>query len=163
VAPDPWSGAPVTVPVLTRSGEPGGPPAVTAVIDILSGERDVGTSSQWLTEGVELQIDEFRLSGLAQWRAWVELLRGSPLVPDLRLTFGSLAGSGSDWTATCQWQAAAGGRQLVSPVLSLGFTIADRRITAIRTQRADYTFVIGDAILPPVAFSAMVGKLAASA
>jgi hypothetical protein len=41
--------------------------------------------------------------------------------------------------------------------------IADERVSAIQTRRADYTFIAGDAILPQVAFAALVGRLTARA
>ena len=81
----------------------------------------------------------------------------------LELMPASLSSSESQWVLTGQWQGSKGEQQLVSPLLSMTFVMADAQVAAIQTQRADYTFVVGDFILPPVAFAALLGQLVAQA
>jgi hypothetical protein len=49
---------------------------------------------------------------------------------------------------TAQWQGLKGGQQSISPKFSMTFLMANERVAAIQTRRADYTFVAGDFILP---------------
>jgi hypothetical protein len=157
--PDPWTDSPIEVPVLTRPDKLDGPPAVLGLIDMLSGRLGTDASAGLVTSDVKLQIDTFQLQGVAQWNAWVELLRGSPRVSKLVLVPGSLAGAGSDWVLTAQWQGVMNGRASVSPQFTITVGMANDRVARIQTQRSDYTFVMGDSMLPRVAFAAVVGQV----
>lgn len=161
--PDPWTDAPIEVPVLTRPDKLDGPPAILGLVDILSGRRDVATSAELVTTDLKVQIDQFQLQGVDPWNAWVTFLRNSPRVTKLELVPASLSENGSQWVLTGQWQGSKGEQQLVSPPFSITFVMANERVAAIQTQRADYTFVVGDFILPPVAFAALLGQLATGA
>jgi hypothetical protein len=158
-APDPWMDAPREIAVLTRPDKLDGPPAILDLVDILSGRSKVDASDGLVAEGVKLQIDQFQLEGVAQWNAWVSFLRGAPRVKDLELVPGSLAGSNSNWTLTAQWQGSVRGQASVSPQFSMTFLVANYRVASIQMRRKDCTFVVGDAILPEVAFAAVVGNL----
>src|SRR5262249_24761887 len=128
-------------------------------IDILSGQRPPDASTQFLTDDMQLQIDHFRLRGAAQWEAWVAILRNSPGVKELEFIPGTLTQNQNDWVLTAQWQGEKGGRMAVSPPASINFTVTGERFSTIQTERADYTFIIGDSILAPVAFAAFLGGL----
>jgi flavin-dependent dehydrogenase len=158
--PDPWWDDPIEVPVLTRPDKLDGPHAILGLVEILSGRRDVGTSTALVTPAVKLQIDRFQLQGVPQWNAWVSFLRNSPRVTGLELVPGALAASENQWVLTGQWQGSMSGRAAVSPQLALSFVMADERVASIQTQRMDYTFVTGDSILPEAAFAAVLGQLA---
>jgi flavin-dependent dehydrogenase len=153
---NPWVDAPISVPVLTRPDRLAGPTAILAIIDILSGQQAADTSGKWLADDFELQIDQFNLHGVAQWVAWVDLLRTSTRVASPELVASALSMSDHTWTLTGQWQAASGEERMVSPTFSIAFTMAGDQIATIRTSRADYTFVTGDVILPAVAFAALL-------
>jgi flavin-dependent dehydrogenase len=159
--PDPWTDSPIKVLVLVKPDKLEGPPAILGLIDMLSGRLGTDASAGLVTSDVKLQIDTFQLQGVAQWNAWVELLRGSPRVTNLELVPGSLTGSGAQWVLTAQWQGMMRGQASVSPQLSMTLVMASDRVAEIQTERADVTFVTGDSILPPAAFAAVVGELAA--
>jgi flavin-dependent dehydrogenase len=161
--PDPWTDDAIEVPVLTRPDKLDGPQAILGVVDVLSELRNVDTSSELVTPDLTVQIDQFQLRGISQWNAWVTFLRNSPAVSNLDLVPGSLAADDNHWVLTGQWHAAKAGLPSVSPEFSLTFTIADERVAIMQTRRADYTFVAGDFIVPPAAFAALVGQLAAGA
>jgi len=164
---DPWTDAPVRVPVLSRPPDLPGPPAILGLVDILSGRRPVESSAELVSPDLIVQIDEFQLRGVDQWNAWANSLRKSPRVTNLELVPGSLNAANTanvanaDWTLTAQWQGSMGGRRFVSPQFSITFQMMNDRVHMIRTGREDYTFVIGDSILPPVAFAAVLDQLAA--
>jgi flavin-dependent dehydrogenase len=160
--PDPWTDAPIEVPVLTRPDKLDGPPAILGVVDMLAGRRKVDTSGELVAPDLTVQIDQFQLRGLSQWNAWITFLRNSPAASNLDLVPGSLSGDGNRWVLIGQWHAAKAGLSSVSPEFALIFTIADERVSAVQTQRADYTFITGDFIVPPVAFAALLGRLTAS-
>jgi hypothetical protein len=157
--PDPWTDAPIEMPMLTRPDKLEGPAAILGVVEMLSGQRSVDNSGALVAADVQVQIDQFRLQGVAQWSAWVDFLRTSARVSNLRLLPGSLADNQGQWTLTGQWQGTVRSQQSISPPLSVTFNLADERISGIQTRRADYTFVVGDAILPQVAFAALLGQL----
>jgi hypothetical protein len=81
-------------------------------------------------------------------------------VTALELVSGGLSGEEIEWTLTGQWRGRIGDVLSVSPEFSMSFGMAGERVAAIQTRRADHTFVLGDSILPPVAFAAMLGALA---
>ncbi|HEX3864893.1 MAG TPA: hypothetical protein VHY35_24670 [Stellaceae bacterium] len=174
----PWTGQPPGVTILQSLEKLEGPTAILGIVDMLSGRLEADTSSRFLADDVQLQIDQFRLHGTADWIAWVKILRNSADATNLQMMPASLAPgllppsplpSGplppspaqdhNDWVLTGQWQAEKNGRIAVSPPVSINFTLVGDRIAAIQTARADYTFIIGDSILPPVAFAAFVGQL----
>jgi hypothetical protein len=159
--PDPWTDPPIAVPVLARPAKLDGPASILGLVDILSGRRDIGTSAELVTADLQVQIDQFALHGVAQWNAWVSYLRSSPRVPKLELVPGSLTGKDNPWLLNCQWQGLKGGQPSISPQFSLTFMMANDRVATIQTRRADYTFVIGDAILPQVAFAWLTARLMA--
>ncbi len=162
--PDPWMDAPLSIPVLTRPEKLDGPPAILDLVDILSGRSSVDGSAELLTQDAIVRIDQFHLEGVAQWNAWVASLRNSPRVAALQLVPSSLAtttADGAEWTLTAQWQGSIGGAPSVSLPLTMTFVMDDRRVSAIHTERADYTFVAGDSILPAVAFASLLGQLTA--
>jgi flavin-dependent dehydrogenase len=161
--PDPWTDAPIEVPVFTRPDTLDGPEAILGLVDILSGQLPVAQSADLVTPDLQVQIDQFQLQGIDPWTAWVTFLRNSPRVTELELVPASLSGDGSQWVSTVQWQGSKGEQQLVSPPFSITFVMANERVAAIQTQRADYTFVMGDFILPSVAFAALLGQLVAKA
>ncbi|HEY3835456.1 MAG TPA: hypothetical protein VGL72_02745, partial [Bryobacteraceae bacterium] len=161
--PDPWTDAPIQVPVLTRPDNLQGPEAILNLVDILSGRLGTERSAGLVSEDLKVQVDQFQLTGVAQWNAWVTLLRNSPRVAKLDLVPGSLELSGSEWVLTAQWQGSIGSQQAVSPQLTMNFGMSGDSVAAIQMQRADCTFVTGDSILPQVAFAAMVGQLMAAA
>jgi flavin-dependent dehydrogenase len=160
--PDPWTDAPIRVPVLTRAGPVTGPSAVLGLVDTLSGRRDIGGLSDLVAPDVEMRIDEFRIQGLAQLSGWVSLLRNSTRIAHIELVAGALTGNDTRWTLTAQWQGIQAGQQAVSPPFSLAFNLSNERVAMIQTERADYTFVLGDSILRRVAFAALLGRLATS-
>jgi flavin-dependent dehydrogenase len=162
VAPDPWTESPIEVTVLTRPEHLPGPLAIQGVIDLLSGRLEPDASTRLITPDVTLGIDHFQLQGEAQWNAWLAALRGSQRVSKLELVAGSLTASGSDWVLIAQWQGVIGGQPSVSPQFTITFTLNNGRVSNIQTQRSDYTFVLGDAILPGVAFATMVGRFKTS-
>jgi flavin-dependent dehydrogenase len=157
--PDPWTDAPIAVPVLIRPTGLQGPAAILGLVDMLSGKRDVKNSADLVTDNVQLTIDHFQLQGVAAWMAWASLLRGSVRVTNLELVPGSLSASGADWLLGGQWQGVLGGQPSVSPQFSVTFTMSGDKVSAIQMQRADFTFVTGDAILPRAAFAAVVGQM----
>ena len=155
--------APIEVAVLTRPDKLEGPLAILGLVEVLSGRHDVDTSGALITPDFSLQIDQFQLQGIAQWNAWVASLRSSTRVAQLELVPGSLAGADAKWLLTAQWQGLMGTAQSISPEFSMTFAIANERVSAIETHREDYTFVLGDSILPQGAFAGMLGQLAAGA
>ena len=161
--PDPWTDAPIQVPVLTRPDSLQGPAEILRLVDILSGQLGTDRSAAFITQDVQVQIDQFHLTGVEQWNAWVKLLRSAPRVTGLMLVPASLAENGSAWALTAQWQGSIGSRQAVSPQLTMNFQVSGNLVSRIQMQRADCTFVTGDSILPQVAFAAVVGQLAAAA
>jgi hypothetical protein len=149
--------------VLVKPDKLGGPQAILGLVEVLSGVREVAESDDLVTPDIKVQIDKFQLQGVAQWNAWVSLLRSSTRVANLQLVPGSLTGTDPQWMLTAQWQGAMGGQASVSPQLSMTFLMSNERVAQVQMQRADVTFVTGDSILPPVAFAAVVGQLAATA
>jgi hypothetical protein len=140
-----------------------GPAAILGLVDVLSGKVEPPKSADLISNDVKVDIDQFRLSGAAQWVAWVTYLRAAGRVSALELVPGSLAQADGQWTLTGQWRGVKAGRPSVSPQLTMTFTLADNRVTAIRTERADYTFMAGDEILPSVAFAAVLREAVARA
>jgi hypothetical protein len=159
--PNAWADAQATLPLLTRPANLEGPAAILSVVDILSGKRDAPASDSLLAEGFRLHIDGVVLQGAPPWAAWVAFLRDSPKLTALELVAGALAKAGSLWVLTCQWQGVKDGQALASPPFTLSFEMTDGRLAAIQTQRADYAFVVGNFILPRVAFAALLGQLVA--
>jgi hypothetical protein len=157
--PDAWADAPIVVSGLPPSAAPNGPEAIGKLVDILSGRRGIAESGDAVAPDVQLHIDQFHLTGLDQWNAWAAFLRGSPRVKELELVPVSLSGTGDRWVLTGRWQGVKAGQHAVSPPLSTTLTLAKERIAAIHTQRADYTFVAGDFIVPQAAFAALLGQL----
>jgi flavin-dependent dehydrogenase len=155
--PDPWTDPPIDVPVLSRPEKLDGPSAILGLVDVLSGRRDVATSAELVTNDLKVQIDQFHLQGIEPWNAWASFLRKSARVTNLELVAGALAGNNAEWVLTGQWQGVKAGLARVSPEFTMRFDMADERVAAIQTQRADYTFVVGDFILPQVAFAAILG------
>jgi flavin-dependent dehydrogenase len=162
-APDPWTDPPLQVPVVMRPATLEGPAAILGLVDVLSGKVEAAKSADLISGDVKVDIDQFRLSGAAQWVAWVTYLRAAGRVSALELVPGSLAQADGQWTLTGQWRGVKAGRPSVSPQLTMTFTLADNRVTAIRTERADYTFMAGDEILPSVAFAAVLREAVARA
>lgn len=158
--PDPWMDAPIHVPVLTRPDDLTGPSAILALVDMLSGRRDVGTTSELLTPDVRIEIDQFQLQGVKQWEGWVTFLRGSRRVTDLDLVPGALSEDRGQWKLTAQWRGVKHGLPSISSPLSMTFSMSNGRVASIQTQRVDYTFVVGDVILRNVAFAVLLGQLA---
>ena len=112
-----------------------------------------------MTPDVNLHVDQFQLEGVEQWIAWVTWLRAPTRVTGLELVSGELSGEEIDWKLTAQWRGLIDDVPSISPEFSMTFQMAGDRVSAIRTRRADHTFVLGDSILPPVAFAAMLGLL----
>lgn len=154
---------PARVPVLARQDDPKAPEAILGIVDLWSGKGDPARSDHLVTPNLEVRIDGFSLEGVTSWRAWVAFLRGAGRVEGLELVPGSIAAQDGPWVLTCQWQGTRSGRHLVSPPFTLGFRLADGRVSVIETRRADYAFVVGDFILPRVAFTAVLGRLAGKA
>ncbi|MBX3308722.1 MAG: hypothetical protein KF751_21965, partial [Nitrospira sp.] len=69
--PNPWQNEMIDVPVLTRPSNLQGPQAILGLVDVLSGRRDVASSTELVRPDVQLQIDHFQLQGSEQWHAWV--------------------------------------------------------------------------------------------
>jgi len=145
-------------PLLSRPATLDGPAAVLGLVEILSGKLDVSKSAGLLSPDFRLQIDGIVLSGVKPWAAWVGLLRDSRQA-GLELVAAKLERQDSRWMLCGQWQAADGGGRLASPVFGIGFEMDDGRVAAIQTSRADYSFVLGDHILPQAAFAAVLGRL----
>jgi hypothetical protein len=161
--PDPWTDAPIQVPVLTRPDNLQGPTAILGLVDVLSGRLEAERSAGLVSGDLKVQVDQFQLTGAGQWNAWVTLLRNSPRITKLDLVPGALEAAGPEWVLTAQWQGSIGDRQAVSPPLTMNFEMSGDLVAAIRMQRADCTFVTGDSILPQAMFAAMVGQLMAAA
>ena len=160
-APDPWTDAPIAVSVLTRPAGLEGPAAILGLVDVLSGRRPVDTSAELVTPDVRLAIDGFSLQGLDQWVAWACFLRASPRVQGLELVPGSLKLANDQWDLICQWQGIKDRLASISPEVSIAFRMAGDKVAEISSRRADYSFVAGDGILPPVAFAALLGQVTA--
>jgi flavin-dependent dehydrogenase len=150
---------PVRIPVLARPEGLSAPEAVLGIVDLWSGKGDPARSDHLVTPNLEVRIDGFSLEGVASWRAWIAFLRGAGRVEGLELVPGSISAQDGPWVLTCQWQGTMSGRRLVSPPFTLAFRLADGRVSVIETRRADYAFVVGDFILPRVAFAAVLGRL----
>jgi flavin-dependent dehydrogenase len=148
-----------STPLLTKPDKLDGPFAIEGVVGILAGQHDLQTSAALLSPDFNLNIDQFQLHGLEEWNAWVAVLRASQRVTDLRLVPGSVAASGANWVLTAQWQGVAGSAKSASPPFTMTFVMEHDRVSALETQRADYAFVLGDSILPQVAFAEVVGQL----
>jgi hypothetical protein len=116
-------------------------------------------SAQYVAPDLRVEIDQFELQGADQWISWVSFVRGARHVERLDFVPSSLVQQDGAWILTGQWQGSRAGRQATSPAFSLTLTLAQNRVTAIETRRADYTFAIGDAFLPQVAFAALLGQL----
>ena len=159
--PNPWIDRDIDAPLLEPPDALQGPPAVLGVLAVLSGQAEPQTSESFVTPDVKVHIDQFELTGVEPWTAWVSWLRGSRRVHALDFVPGSLSSSRTAWSVTAQWRGRVGGVASVSPPLEMTFEMAEDRITAIRTSRADHTFVLGDAILPAAAFAAMLDGLGA--
>lgn len=155
---DSWLGRPVEVAIVSAPANLQGPPAILGLIDTLSGQCSVESSAELVTPEVTLHIDQFRLAGVDQWVAWVTWLRATRRVRALELVPGSLSCSGTEWRLTAQWRGSIGTVASVSPPFEMAFAMAEDRVSAVHTRRADHTFVLGDAILPAVAFAAMLGE-----
>jgi hypothetical protein len=149
----------VEVPVLTRPANLSGPAAILGLVDVLSGLRAVEASADLVTADIKVQIDQFQLQGLAQWNAWASFLRNARRVTKLELVPGLLTGKDNQWVLNGQWQGLVGSAQSVSPPFSVTFLVANERVAEVQTGRADYTFVIGESILPQVAFAAVLSRL----
>ena len=135
-----------------------GPVAILKVVNMLSGREDPTTFERSLASDLRVEIDRFRLRGIAQWVAWVGLLRGSTRLAQLELVAGALAKRDDQWVLTAQWQGQKGHRRLVSPEICVTFEISCDKVSAIRTRQADYAFVAGDSILPQLAVATMAGR-----
>ncbi|MDR3698741.1 MAG: hypothetical protein P4L56_03840 [Candidatus Sulfopaludibacter sp.] len=160
--PDPWTDAPIAVPVVTRPDGLRGPMAILGLVDILSGRLGTEASAGLVTADVKVEIDQFQLTGAAQWNSWVTFLRGAARVNELELVPAALEASGAEWVLTAQWQGLMGAEGAVSPQLTMNFQMSGDKVSEIRMQRADCTFAVGDEILPQVAFAVVVGRLAAA-
>jgi hypothetical protein len=68
---------------------------------------------------------------------------------NLKLVAASIVGGDDQWVLTAQWQGLKGRHQFISPHFSMTFQMANEQVAALRTGRADNTFVIGDSIIPP--------------
>ncbi len=159
---DPWLGDRTSVPVLRRPAALRGPAAILGLVETFSGRRKVEDSVRSVAGDVEVRIDRFSLRGAAQWNAWVSSLLACRRVAKLELVPGALRGADNRWVLDAQWQGEVAGRPAVSPPFAMRFTLAKSRVAAVETQRADHAFVTGDAVLPPVAFAAMLGRFTAS-
>lgn len=157
--PDPWTDAPIDVPVLTGPTGLEGPASILRLVDILSGKLGTDRSPAFVTEDVKVQIDQFSLSGLEQWIGWANLLRSATRVSGLTLTAAALTSSSVEWVLTAQWQGSIDDAQVVSPTFTMSFEVDGDRVSEIQMQRADCTFVTGDSIMPQVAFAAILGQL----
>ena len=70
-----------------------------------------------------------------------------------------LTGEGSDWSVEVQWQGQVDGVDSVSVPFTLAFALEQDRVSVLRAARADFAFVLGDSILPQVAFALLIGQL----
>ena len=156
---DASSCAPVEAQLLAPPDRLDGPEAILGLIDVLAGRRDTAMWAQFVAPNLRVEIDQFELQGADQWISWVSFVRGARHVERLDFVPSSLVQQDGAWILTSQWQGSRAGRQAASPPFSLTLTMAQNRVTAIETRRADYIFVIGDAILPQVAFAALLGRL----
>jgi hypothetical protein len=156
---DASSCAPVEAELLAPPDRVDGPEAILGLIDVLAGRRDTAMSAQYVAPDLRVEIDQFELQGADQWISWVSFVRGARHVERLDFVPSSLVQQDGAWILTGQWQGSRAGRQATSPAFSLTLTLAQNRVTAIETRRADYTFAIGDAFLPQVAFAALLGQL----
>jgi hypothetical protein len=161
--PDPWTDPSIPVPLVSEPSQLGGPDAILAVVDALSGKAGGSRAAGLMTADVKVDIDRFQLTGAAQWQAWVGFVRGG--AADLQFVAGLLAETTKDsgeWTLTGQWRGTRFGQLSVSPEFSISFTLAADKVAAIRTRAADYTFSCGDQILHRVALAATLAQITAS-
>jgi flavin-dependent dehydrogenase len=159
-AADASSCAPIEAPVLTRPDNLDGPEAILGLIDVLAGRRDTATWAQFVAPDLRVKIDQFELQGADQWTSWVAFVRAARKVEKLDFVPSTLTHKDGAWILTGQWQGMRAGRPAASPLFSVTLTMTQGRVAAIATRRADYTFAIGDAFLPQVAFAALLGRLA---
>jgi flavin-dependent dehydrogenase len=147
------------VPLLTPPAKLDGPAAILGLIDVLAGRRDPATSKQFVGPDLRVAIDEFELQGADEWISWVAFVRAAPQVEKLDFVPSTLTQQGNAWILTGQWQGVKAGRRTGSLPFSLTLTIANDHLATITTRRADYALVIGETVLPQVAFAALLGRL----
>ena len=140
-----------------------GPAAILALVDVLSGRRYAQDSADFVSADVQLRIDEFQLQGVAAWEAWVEFLRGTPRVSGLDLRPTGLAPLGDEWRLTARWVGLKAGAPMLSAPVEMFFTLQDERVASIRLRRAEFSFVIGESLLPRAAFASLLQRMSAPA
>jgi flavin-dependent dehydrogenase len=155
-AASPWTDPPLVAPLAEPQLPPDGPPAIPRVADLLSGRIPLDAAAATLTDDVALEIDAFRVHGLARWRAWADWLRRSPRIENPRLVPLALTSSGAEWRLTARWEGEKEGNSLVSAEFAMTFALVGDRVALMRTRRADHAFVTGDGVLPAPVFAVLL-------